>query len=83
MKFEYTRHQTPRSARPDAEVAEKMYLIKNVSELRLTYQIRMLAYIAETRGKTLIIDLPKGAKVHESLRDFVAETGRRVKSKRG
>jgi hypothetical protein len=71
MEFSYTKHQMPRGARADAEVGDKVYLIKNVSQLRLTYQIKMLTYMAKTRNKILIIRLPKAAKIHESLREFV------------
>ena len=82
MDFVYTKHQTPRGARPDADVSGKLYLIKNVSELRLTYQIKLLAFMAKTKGKKLIVQLPKGAKVHESLRDFVREMSGLVKIER-
>jgi hypothetical protein len=71
MDFVNTRHQTPRGARPDAEVGDKLYLIKSASEMRLTYQIRMLAYMAQSRGKKLIIRLPKESTVHRSLKEFV------------
>lgn len=82
MDFSYTRHQTPRGAKPDAEVGDKLYLLKNVSSLRLTYQIRVLAFMAHTRGKKLIIQLPKEAKVHESLKNFVRDSGGLVKVER-
>lgn len=82
MDFTYTRHQIPRGARADAEVGGKLYLIKNVPELRLTYQIRMLVYMAKSRGKTLIVQLPKGAKVHKTLRDFAREWDGLIKIER-
>lgn len=83
MEFEYTKHQTMRGAKADAEVGDKLYLIKNVSELRLTYQTRMLTYMAQARGKKLIIQLPKEAKVHNTLREFVREWRQLVKIERG
>jgi hypothetical protein len=73
MEFSYTKHQTPRGAKADAEVGDKVYLIKGASQLRLTYQIKMLAYMAQTRGMKLIIKLPKESKAHESLKKFVRE----------
>lgn len=82
MEFSYTRHQTPRGAKPDAEVGDMLYLIKRVSGLRLTYQIRVLAFMAHGRGKKLIIQLPKEAKVHESLRAFVRDSKGKVKIER-
>ncbi|HEX7888957.1 MAG TPA: hypothetical protein VF522_06305 [Ramlibacter sp.] len=82
MRTVYTKHQTPRGAKADAETADKVYLIKKVSELRLTYQIRMLAYMAQSRGKKLVIELPKEARVHDSLRDYVRDTGQVVEIER-
>lgn len=80
--FIYTKHQTPRGARPDATVGNKLYLIKNVSEMRLTYQIRVLAYVASDQGRKLIVQLPKGAVVHPALRDFVRDSNGLVKIER-
>jgi len=82
IEFKYTMYQTARGARPDAEVNGKLYLIKNVSEMRLTYQIKILAYFAELRGKKLIVQLPFKAKVHSSLRRFVRSHAELVKIER-
>jgi hypothetical protein len=79
----YTKHQTARGARPDADLDGKFYLIKKVSEMRLTYQIRLVTYMAKTRGKKLIIQLPTRAKVHPSLRDYVRDNAGLVKIERG
>jgi hypothetical protein len=58
MEFKYSRHQVARSARPDADVSGKLYLIKNVQFLRATYQIRLLAFAAvERREKVTVHDL--------------------------
>ena len=73
MEF-YTKHQTLRGTKPDAEIGNKIYLIKNVSQLRLTYQIRMLTYMAQTRGMRLAIRIPKSTVIHQSLLEFVLET---------
>lgn len=43
---------------PDAEAFNKMYLIKNVSKLRATYQIRLLAFRAVDKGTKLILRVP-------------------------
>ena len=82
MEFSYTKHQTPRGAKADAEVGDKVYLIKSALQLRLTYQIKMLTYMAQTGGKKLIIRLPKEAKVHESLKDFVRSGAGLIKIER-
>jgi hypothetical protein len=82
MEFFYTKHQTPRGARADAEVGDNLYLIKSVSQLRLTYQIKMLTYMAQMRNKKLIIRLPKAARVHESLKTFVSDMDGLIKIER-
>lgn len=81
-EFAYTKHQTQRGAMADAEVGSKIYLIKNVSGLRLTYQIRLLAYSARCKGKALVIRLPTQAMVHSSLREFVRSSNGLVKFER-
>jgi hypothetical protein len=82
MKFEYTKHQTPRGSKPDGLVGKKMYLIKNVSEFKLTYQVRLLTYRVLTEGMRLVIQLPKDAKVHAGLRSFISDTDGIVKIER-
>lgn len=57
----------PRGSLPDAEDASRLFLFKKVSGLRATYQVRLLAYLAESRGKVLVIRIPKDARVCPSL----------------
>jgi len=76
INFRYTKHQVARGTRPDAEILEGYLLIKPVSELRATYQIRLLAYRSIEKGKKLIIEVPKHCKVHPSLQDLVRVCGR-------
>lgn len=73
MNFRYTRHQVARGARPDAERNDAYFLLKNVSSLRLTYQIRLLAFRAKDQGRKLVIRVPANCKVHPTLRDFQKE----------
>lgn len=82
MELAYTKHQTFRGAKADAEVGNKMYIIKSTSDLRLTYQIKMLSYMAQTQGKMLIIRLPKEANVHNSLKEFVRSMNGLIKLER-
>ena len=82
IEFRYTKHQTARGARPDNEVEDKLYLIKNVSEMRLTYQIRILADLARRRGQRLVVRLPRQARVHPSLRDFLSLHKETIKTER-
>jgi hypothetical protein len=70
MQFKQTKHQVARGTRADAEVLKKLYLIKRVSELRATYQIRLLTYRAVQEGKKLVIEVPKDCKIHRDLREL-------------
>jgi hypothetical protein len=82
VKFTYTRHQTPRGSIPDAETRDALYLLKNVSEMRLTYQIKLLAFMAHSKKKKLILRLPACAKIHQTLRDYIRELSGLVKIER-
>jgi len=73
MEFKFTRHQVPRGARPDAETASKVYLIKNVAVLHATYQVRLLAFKASTSGKKLILKLPKASRLAPSLKELMRD----------
>lgn len=68
---------------PDAGGGNKIYLIKNVGEMRLTYQIKMLAFMASEQSRKLIVQIPKQATIHASLREFVKNSEGRVKVERG
>jgi hypothetical protein len=71
MALRFTRHQVPRGAMPDAERFNKMYLVKNVSTLRATYQIRLLAFKAVDSGKKLVLRVPAACQFHNSLKDLM------------
>jgi len=47
------------------------WLLKFVSRLRLTYQIRLLAFRAEHSRVRLVIRVPKGCRLSAPLRDFM------------
>lgn len=68
MNFKYTRHQVARGSLPDSETFDKLILIKRVSEMRATYQVRLLTYLAHQKRKKLVIEVPKYCKIHKSLR---------------
>ena len=59
----------------DAETTDSIYLLKKVSCLRATYQVRLAAHRAERDHKRLIIRAPKDCVLHPSLIQLVAETG--------
>lgn len=72
-EYFYTKHQVIRGTRADAERHDAFFLIKNVSSLHLTYQIRLLTYRALETGRRLVIRVPNICKVHPTLRDFQRE----------
>lgn len=63
----FTRHQVPRGTRPDAETHDRLYLLKNVSLLRATYQVRCLLERAQQTGKKLALRIPKTCKLGRDL----------------
>jgi len=71
VELRYTKHQVARGARPDAVDGDTWFLLKFVSRLRLTYQIRLLAFGAEQSGVRLVIRVPKGCGLSVPLRDFM------------
>jgi hypothetical protein len=73
MEFRQTIHQVARGSRPDGETFDKLLLIKRASELRATYQIRLLTYRAVQEGKKLLIEIPKECKVHRDLRELTKQ----------
>jgi len=79
MQFKYTSHQVPRTSRPDAETSNNIYLIKNVSILRATYQIRLLCFKATDSGKKLVLKVPNTCQFHSSLRDLIKTTNKTIK----
>lgn len=69
-----TRHQKPRGTRADAEEFNRLYLIKNVSSLRSTYQIKMLTFRAASEGLRLVLKVPRDCVYHPSLLDLIKRT---------
>jgi len=74
----YSKFQTLRGALADAEQGNIIYLFKNVTELRLTYQIRLLSFRAIESSMQLVIQVPIKCKIHASLNNFVQSVGRKV-----
>lgn len=74
----YTAHQVARGTRPDAVKGSRWYLIKNASHLRLTYQIRLLTFMAETRGARVVILRPRASTLSKDLRRFVSQHHRLI-----
>lgn len=78
MEFKNTSHQIARSARPDAEAFNRMYLIKNVLKLRATYQIRLLAFRAVENGTVLVIRVPFSCEFDSSLKKLMKLCGKSI-----
>ncbi|MFM2475589.1 hypothetical protein, partial [Burkholderia cenocepacia] len=68
-----TRGQVPRGARPDAVAQDRHVLIKHVTRLRCTYQIRVLTAAAARSGRRLVVVVPTGARLSPDLAAFVRE----------
>jgi len=79
MKYRYTRNQVARGTRADAVRSSTMFLLKNVSSLRLTYQIRLLTLQAQETGRNLVIRTPQTCKLHSTLRQFQSEHSKIVR----
>jgi len=74
-----TRRQAARGARPDAmDGRGNWLLVKAVSRLRLTYQIRVLVFAATSSGATLHIRVPRTCKTSRPLHDFLKQNRKHV-----
>lgn len=72
MEFKLTKHQVARTAKPDAEANDKMYVFKASSSLRTTYQIRMLLYKALLDNKKLELHVSSGCVISKDLKSLIA-----------
>ena len=79
MDFRYTQHQVARGSRPDLERNDAMFLLKNVTHLRLTYQIRLLTFRAMDFKKKLVIRVPKGCLISQELKSFQSEHSKHLR----
>jgi hypothetical protein len=82
MNYRQTKHQVARGAFPDAQQQNKIFLFKNVSSLRATYQIRLLTYLASEAGNKLIIDVPHHFVPHSSLSSLMREFPKTIQIKK-
>lgn len=56
---------------PDAETSERITLIKAVTLLRATYQVRLLALKAAETGKILVLKVPAACNFDSSLNRLI------------
>lgn len=78
MKPRYTKHQVARGARADAETNSKIYLIKNVDRLCLSYQIRLLTVMAIETKRKLMLKVPASCRFDTELSQFVRQNKRAI-----
>ena len=64
-----------RGSRADSESSNRAYLVKNVSTLRATHQIRMLGFRASLGDAKLILKVPKSCTFHKSLNRLIERAG--------
>jgi hypothetical protein len=80
VDFRYTGRQVARGSRPDAsDGGGEFYLLKRVTRLRLTYQIRLLTFMAQQAGGHLTIRVPRGTRTSADLREFLRRQRRYVR----
>ncbi len=82
METRYTRHQVARGTRADVIDGGTWVLLKWVSELHLTYQIRLLTFAAAQQRARLFIQLPERCRLSAPLSEFVKEYKKWVRIKR-
>lgn len=78
LNTKLTSHQVARGAMPDAEAFNRMYLVKNVSSLRATYQIRLLAFRAVEKRMQLVLRVPSTCVFDASLDALIQKCGTSV-----
>jgi hypothetical protein len=70
IELRRTRRQVPRASRPDAATGDRWYLMKNVPLMRLTYQMRLLACLAQQNAARLVVVLPSGTRLSADMQVF-------------
>ncbi len=70
VEYRYTAHQVARGSRPDAVSGNTWYLVKAASLVRLSYQVRLLTFMAAERGARLVIRVPESSRAFADLRAF-------------
>lgn len=76
MEYRYTSHQTARGSRPDGVSGSEWLLVKNVPQLRLTYQTRLLTFLASERGARLLVVVPRSTRLSRDMRAFIKRHSR-------
>ncbi len=56
--LQFFSRRVPRAARPDGTRDDRSFIVKNASDLRLTYQLFVLTMQAQTEGTGLVVVVP-------------------------
>ena len=62
-----------RGTLPDIVTDTQIHLLKNVSILHATYQVRLLAFLAQKREKQLVIHLPSTSTIGATLQALMTK----------
>ena len=68
-----TNERKLRGTLPDAETEDAILVLKLVPVLFLTYQIKLLVYMARSKGKQLLLRLPIGGSVSPALQSYMTQ----------
>jgi len=82
MEFRYTKRQVARTSRADKEVQNELHLVKFVSNLRLTYQIRLLLFSAVETQCVLVLHVPARCRLSPELKSFLKVNRRNSRIRR-
>lgn len=70
--------QVPRGSRPDGVSGDTALLVKSCRYLRLTYQIRLLTFMASERKMKLVLAVRKDCRLSRDLKKFLRANRRHV-----
>jgi len=73
IEYKYTKHQVARTSIADAISDKNWYLIKYCTELKSTYQIRMLLFLVISKKGRLIIRVRKECLLSDNLKKLIKE----------
>ena len=62
----------------DAEVDDRLHLLKSASSLHATYQVRLLLFRATTEGKRLVLNVRQDCHFHDDLQSLINKYGAHI-----
>jgi len=73
MDYRYTKDQVARGVLPDAQDSRRVCLVKKVTTLRPTYEVRLLTFLASEAGRKLVILVPRQFNPHPAFSRLAAD----------